>query len=51
MKRIKDFARITSDNVDPVGEGDQSMVNWETIYKDFARITSDNVDPVGRGVN
>ena len=45
LERIhKDFARITSDNVDPGGE---SMVNLERIHKDFGRITSDNVDPVG----
>ena len=43
----EDFARITTDNVDP---GGQLMVNLERICKDFARITSDNVDPC-RGFN
>ena len=46
LERIcKDFARITSDSVDP---GGQLMVNLERICKDFARITCDSVDP-GRG--
>ena len=40
----KDFARITSDSVDP---GGQSTVNLGRICKDFARITSDSVDPGG----
>ena len=45
LERIcKDFARITSDNVDP---GGQSTVNLERICEDFARITSGNVDPGG----
>ena len=45
LERIcKDFARITSDNVDL---GGRSMVNFERICEDFARITSDNVDPGG----
>ena len=48
MERIcKDFARITSDNVDPGGV--RLTVNLKRICKDFARITSDNVDPVGGG--
>ena len=38
----EEFARITSDNVDP---GGQLMINLVRICKDFARITSDNVDP------
>ena len=45
LERIcEDFARITSDNVDP---GSQSTVNLERICEDFARITSGNVDPGG----
>ena len=39
----KDFARITSDSVDP-GGGGQLTVNLGRIHKDFARITSDSVD-------
>ena len=47
LERIcEDFARITSDNVDP--RGCQLMVNLERICEDFARITSDNVDPGGQ---
>ena len=46
LERIcKDFARITSDNVDP--GGGQLMVNLERICEDFARITSDSVFPGG----
>ena len=41
----EDFARITSDSVDP--EGGQLTVNLGRICKDFARITSDSVDPGG----
>ena len=45
LERIcEDFARITSDNVDP---GGQFTINLGRIHKDFARITSDNVDPGG----
>ena len=44
LERIrKDFARITSDNVD----WGQLMVNLERIHEDFARITCDNVYPGG----
>ena len=63
LERIhKDFARITSDNVDPGGV--YTPYNHEIsllphipctawvgklgrIHEDFARITSDNVDPGG----
>ena len=49
----KDFGRITSDSVDPVGGGElidsQLRKDWR-ICKDFARITSESVDP-GEGVN
>ena len=57
-KDLQGGARITSDNVDPLG-GDQStvnlericesqsMVNLERICKDIARITSDSVNPGG----
>ena len=41
----KDFARITSDSVDP--GGGQLTVNLGRIHKDFARITSYSVDPGG----
>ena len=45
MERVcDDFARFTSDNVDP---GGSIMVNMERIHNDFARFTSDNVDPGG----
>ena len=43
----EDFARITSDNVDPGAGGGRSTVTLERIHEDFARITSDNVDPGG----
>ena len=38
----EDFARITSDSVDP---GGWSTVNLGRIHKDFGRITFDSVDP------
>ena len=40
----KDFARITSDSVDP---GGVNQVNLGRIHKDFARITSYSVGPWG----
>ena len=40
----KDFARITSDSVDP---GGVNQVNFGRICEDFTRITSDSVGPGG----
>ena len=42
----EDFARITSDSVDPRWGGELT-VNLGRIHKGFARITSDSVDPGG----
>ena len=46
-KSLCNFAGITSDNVDPGGQGVQSTLNFGKSLCNFGGITSDNVDPRG----